>query len=196
MSANTAIDVTAQSFVTVWDKKTGQVVYQVDSDTVTYSAARTASWALAYKMYDNDAQKQFLLDYVDAAIETGDIQALNLSRTTFGVQVGTADYLEAVSYPAGYGVSYTSADPSIATVNGYGRVTGIFTDNKFLFASRGESAMKLEMYNSALDENGAGDVVYIIPYKYKEKTPYFYDYDQEDNGEFFPEDGMLPGFWN
>ncbi len=119
-----AVDITAQSFVEVKNAN-GNTVYEMNTEPRTYSAAEAASWALAYNMWTTDTQKQFLESYVEAAVDSGEIQALNLSRPTFGVEVGGSDYLVADTLPFGYGITYTSANENIAKVDGNGRVTGV-----------------------------------------------------------------------
>ena len=119
-----ATDITAQSFVEV-KNKSGEVVYEADTITRTYSAAETASWALAYNMYSNDTQKNFLLTYVNSAISSGAITGIVLSNSAISVDVGASDDISVRSEPFGYGITYTSSNPSVATVDGDGRVTGV-----------------------------------------------------------------------
>ena len=136
-----ATDITAQSFVAVKDKK-GAVVYEADTDTRTYSAAETASWALAYNMYSNDTQKNFLLTYVNSAISSGAITGIVLSNSAISVDVGASDDISVRSEPFGYGITFTSSNPSVATVDGDGRVTGVATGSATITMSIGSSISK------------------------------------------------------
>ena len=131
-----ATDITAQSFVEV-KNKSGAVVYEADTVTRTYSAAETASWALAYNMYGNDTQKNFLLNYVNLAISSGEITDIVTSMPAYSVEVGASDDIIARSQPFGYGITYTSSNPSVATVDGNGRVTGVATGSATITMSIG-----------------------------------------------------------
>lgn len=141
LPSDMALQITAQSYVNVTDAN-GDVVYQAETQSLTYSAAKTASWALAQGQYTGE-QKNALLSYVDHAIACGDIQTLNLPRETFGIQVGTSDWLETSTFPAGYGVTYTSANPAIAKVDVDGRVTGLKAGTTTITVSLGSSISKV-----------------------------------------------------
>ena len=141
LPSDAAMQITAQSYVEVKDK-TGVIVYQAETQSLTYSAAKTASHALARGLYKNDTQKQLLMSYVDHAIACGDLTTLNLPRETFGVQVGEAEWLETSTFPAGYGVTYTSADPSIAKVDEDGRITGVKAGTTTVTVSVGSTLKK------------------------------------------------------
>ncbi len=119
-----AVDITAQSFVEVKNKN-GTTVYETNTEPRTYSAAETASWALAYNMWKTDTEKTFLESYVKAAVSSGEISEINLLSHTVGVEVGGSDYVIAETRPMGYGITYKSNNTSIATVDGTGRVTGV-----------------------------------------------------------------------
>ena len=136
-----AIDIAAQSFVEVKDKN-GATVYALSTNTVQYSAAQTASWALSYNAYKTADNYNFLLNYVDKAVASGDVQDIRLDYTTFGVEVGKSDDLQAVSYPTGYGITYTSDNESVATVDGNGRVTGIAQGTANITLSIGSTIQK------------------------------------------------------
>ncbi len=119
-----ATDITAQSFVEV-KSKNGATVYEASTEARTYSAAETASWALAYNLYANDTQKNFLLSYVNAAVTSGEIAAIHLPNPTLSLEVGASDDIVARTEPFGYGITYTSSNTGVATVDGNGRVTGV-----------------------------------------------------------------------
>ncbi len=137
-----AIDITAQSFVEVKNAN-GDTVYALNTKAVTYSAAQTASWALAYNLWKNDQQYSFLLNYVDQAITSGEIQTINLPMSVFAVEVGKSDDIQANSYPLGYGIAYTSDNTSVATVDSNGRVTGVAQGTANITLSIGSSIQKV-----------------------------------------------------
>lgn len=139
-----AIDIAAQSFVEVKNKN-GDTVYTADTNTVQYSAAQTASWALAYKLWKNDQQYSFLLNYVDQAYKAGEIQTINLPMSVFAVEVGKSDDIQANTYPLGYGITYKSDNESVATVDGNGRVTGISQGTANITLSIGTNIEKVCM---------------------------------------------------
>ena len=117
-----AANITAQSFVEVTDKN-GDTVYEANTEVRTYSAAETASWVLAYNLYTGTDQKNFLLNYVNQAITAGEITEIVLPNPNFGLEVGTSDTIVASTLPYGYGITYTSDNTGVATVDGNGRVT-------------------------------------------------------------------------
>ena len=138
-----AIDITAQSFVEVKDAN-GDIVYALNTKAVTYSAAQTASWALAYNLWKTEQQYDFLLNYVDTAIENSDeSETINLPMSVFAVEVGKSDDIQANSYPLGYGITYKSDNTSVATVDANGRVTGVAEGTANITLSIGSSIQKV-----------------------------------------------------
>ncbi len=183
LPSDVAMQITAQSYVTVQDAQ-GTIVYQAESDSLTYSAAKTASHALARGMYKNEDEKNLLMSYVDHAIACGDLTALNLPRETFGVQVGEADWLETSTFPAGYGVTYTSADPSIAKVDTDGRIIGVKAGTTTITVSVGSSLKK----TCTVTVRANGDVAPTVDtWEYKSLLGYNYS----DTYPIYPENGDI-----
>ena len=137
-----AIDITAQSFVEITNEN-GGTVYEMNTKSVTYSAAQTASWALALHSYQTETQRTFLLNYVDAA----QVDEIRLPRTYMSVEVGKSDDICANSYPLGYGITYTSDNTSVATVDGNGRITGVAEGTANITLSIGSTLSKVCQVN-------------------------------------------------